>query len=74
METKEQRPWWETCWTGSEDLEADGVSYLAYYSEVWKAHHTGKDQTGVRSPQKETRTGHWRAGTIRANLTAGNSN
>ena len=53
METKEQRPWWETCWTGSEDLEADGVSYLAYYSEVWKAHHTGKDQTGVRSPQRK---------------------
>lgn len=50
---KEQRYWWENCWTASRDLEADGVSYLAYYSEVWKAHHMGKDQTEVRSSQRK---------------------
>jgi RNA-directed DNA polymerase len=51
--TQEQKPWWETCWTKSKDLEADGVSYLAYYSEVWKAHYRGKDQTEVRSSQRK---------------------
>ncbi len=51
--TQEHKPWWETCWSTSKDLEADGVSYLAYYSEVWKAHHTGKDQTEVRSLQRK---------------------
>jgi len=45
--------WWENCWTASRDLEADGVSYLAYYSEVWKAHYKGKDQTEVRSLQRK---------------------
>jgi RNA-directed DNA polymerase len=53
MTTNENRPWWETCWTFSEKLEAEGVSYLAYYSEVWKAHHRGKDQTELRSPQRK---------------------
>ncbi len=51
--TEEQRPWWETCWTADVPLHADGVSYLAYYSEVWKAHYTGKDQTEVRSLQRK---------------------
>lgn len=50
---QKQRPWWETCWTASRTLEADGVSYLAYYSEVWKAHYKGKDQTEVRSSQRK---------------------
>lgn len=52
-ETTEQRPWWETCWATSESLQANGVSYLAYYSEVRKAYHTGKDQTEVCSPQRK---------------------
>jgi len=52
-ESKEQKPWWETCWALAPSLEADGVSYLAYYSEVRKAYHTGKDQTEVRSPQRK---------------------
>jgi RNA-directed DNA polymerase len=34
-------------------LYADGVSYQAYYSEVGKAHYTGKDLTEVRSPQRK---------------------
>ena len=34
-------------------LQADGVSYQAYYSEVGKAHHTGKDLTEVRSLQRK---------------------
>ena len=38
---------------GSGDaLHADGVSYQAYHSAVGKAHHTGKDLTEVRSPQR----------------------
>ena len=42
-------------WTGHPDipLHADGVSYQAYYSEVGKAHHMGKDLTEVRSPQRK---------------------
>ncbi len=52
-EIKEQKPWWETCWSASVPPEADGVSYQAYYSEVWKAHYTGKDLTEVRSPQRK---------------------
>ena len=52
-ETTEQKPWWETCWATSESLQTNGVSYLAYYSEVRKAYHTGKDQTEVRSPQRK---------------------
>jgi RNA-directed DNA polymerase len=31
----------------------DGVSYQAYYSEVGKAHHMGKDLTEVRSLQRK---------------------
>jgi RNA-directed DNA polymerase len=34
-------------------LQADGVSYQAYYSEVGKAHYMGKDLTEVRSPQRK---------------------
>ncbi len=52
-EIKEPKPWWETCWTPDVPLEADGVSYQAYYSEVGKAHYTGKDLTEVRSPQRK---------------------
>ena len=51
--TAEHKPWWETCWSASKELEAEGVSYLAYNSEVWKAHHMGKDLTEVRSPQRK---------------------
>jgi group II intron reverse transcriptase/maturase len=52
--TKEQKPWWETCWAVSDKfLETNGVSYLAYYSEVRKAYHTGKDQTEVCSSQRK---------------------
>lgn len=40
-------------WEGNRPLHADGVSYQAYYSEVGKAHHTGKDLTEVRSPQRK---------------------
>jgi RNA-directed DNA polymerase len=40
--------WWE-----GNPLNADGVSYQAYYSEVGKAHYTGKDLTEVRSPQRK---------------------
>jgi group II intron reverse transcriptase/maturase len=50
----EQRPWWETCWTNPDvSLNANGVSYQAYYSEVGKAHYMGKDLTEVRSPQRK---------------------
>ena len=28
------------------------MSYLTYYSEVWKTHQKGKEQTEVRSPQR----------------------
>jgi RNA-directed DNA polymerase len=49
-----QKPWWETCWTNPDiSLHANGVSYQAYYSEVGKAHHMGKDLTEVRSPQRK---------------------
>ena len=51
--TKESRNWWETCWTPDLSLQADGVSYQAYYSEVGKAHYAGKDLTEVRSPQRK---------------------
>jgi len=53
LETKEQRNWWETCWATSVPLNAEGVSYQAYYSEVGKAHYMGKDLTEVRSPQRK---------------------
>jgi RNA-directed DNA polymerase len=50
----EPRPWWETCWTNPDvSLNANGVSYQAYYSEVGKAHYMGKDLTEVRSPQRK---------------------
>lgn len=54
-ETTVNLPWWVTCWAGSQQqsLEADGVSYQAYYSEMGKAHHMGKDLTEVRSPQRK---------------------
>ncbi|GAB6906135.1 hypothetical protein DESC_880144 [Desulfosarcina cetonica] len=42
--------WWEDC---DSPLQANGVSYQAYYSEVGKAHHMGKDLTEVRSPQRK---------------------
>jgi group II intron reverse transcriptase/maturase len=49
-----RKPWWETCWTNpAKSLQADGVSYQAYYSEVGKAHYTGKDLTEVRSLQRK---------------------
>ncbi len=34
-------------------LDAPGVSYQAYYSEVGKASHRGKDRTEARSPQRK---------------------
>ncbi len=43
-----QSPWWEKCRSTGRSLNADGVSYQAYYSEVGKAHHMGKDLTEVR--------------------------
>jgi group II intron reverse transcriptase/maturase len=52
-EIQETKYWWETCWTPDVPLNADGVSYQAYYSEVGKAHYTGKDLTEVRSPQRK---------------------
>jgi hypothetical protein len=53
-EEVEHRPWWETCRTNPGiSLHADGVSYQAYYSEVGKAHHMGKDLTEVRSLQRK---------------------
>ncbi len=52
-EIKEPKPWWETGRTPDLPLHADGVSYQAYYSEVGKAYHTGKDLTDVRSPQRK---------------------
>jgi len=52
-EIKEQRPWWDTCRATGMPLYANGVSYQAYYSEVGKAHYTGKDLTEVRSPQRK---------------------
>ena len=52
-ETKDCKPWWETCWATAMPLETDGVSYQAYYSEVGKAHYTGKDLTEVRNPQRK---------------------
>jgi group II intron reverse transcriptase/maturase len=45
--------WWEESLPNDGPLHADGVSYQAYYSEVGKAHHTGKDLTEVRSPQRK---------------------
>ena len=52
-EIKGQKPWWESYWSPDVPLYADGVSYQAYYSEVGKAHYTGKDLTEVRSPQRK---------------------
>ena len=37
-------------WVIARWLYALGVSYQAYYSEVGKASHTGKDLTEARSP------------------------
>jgi len=74
MEDTELRPWWEMDWATRTPLNGNGVSYQAYYSEVGKAHYTGKDLTEVRSLQRKLVPGQCRAGTIRANLTAGNSN
>ncbi|MBI9081938.1 MAG: group II intron reverse transcriptase/maturase [Pseudodesulfovibrio sp.] len=55
--------WWEESRPFGHPLNADGVSYQAYYSEVGKAHHTpshshsgagtGKDLAEVRSPQRK---------------------
>ncbi len=45
--------WWEEGRPSDNPLYADGVSYQAYYSEVGKAHHMGKDLTGVRSLQRK---------------------
>ena len=53
MTAKETRNWWETCWTPDMPLHTNGVSYQAYYSEMGKAHHMGKDLTEVRSPQRK---------------------
>ena len=52
-EVTELRPWWEMDWATRTPLNGDGVSYQAYYSEVGKTHHTGKDLTEVRSPQRK---------------------
>ena len=45
-EVTELRPWWEMDWATRTPLNGDGVSYQAYYSEVGKTHHTGKDPDG----------------------------
>jgi len=45
--------WWEKCRSSDRPLQANGVSYQAYYSAVGKAHHTGKDLTEVRSLQRK---------------------
>jgi group II intron reverse transcriptase/maturase len=45
--------WWEKDRLIDRTLQAEGVSYQAYYSEVGKAHHTGKDLTEVRSLQRK---------------------
>jgi len=50
---KEHKAWWETYRETGLPLYADEVSYQAYYSEMGKAHHTGKDLTEVRSPQRK---------------------
>jgi hypothetical protein len=47
------KTWWEESWPPDNPLYADGVSYQAYYSEAGKAHHMGKDLTGVSSPQRK---------------------
>ena len=52
-EMLEQESWWEQCRPCDRVIEADGVSYQAYYSEVGKAHYKGKDLTEVRSPQRK---------------------
>lgn len=44
---------WEGDRSSDKPLHADGVSYQAYYSEMGKAHHMGKDLTEVRSPQRK---------------------
>jgi retron-type reverse transcriptase len=48
-----ENPWWENCRPTDGSLQADGVSYQAYYSEVGKAHYMGKDLTEVRSSQRK---------------------
>ena len=48
-----QTGWWEQSRSIDNPLNADGVSYQAYYSEVGKAHYMGKDLTEVRSPQRK---------------------
>jgi RNA-directed DNA polymerase len=53
LENTELRPWWEMDWATRTPLNANGVSYQAYYSEVGKAHYMGKDLTEVRSPQRK---------------------
>lgn len=45
--------WWEKDRSSDRSLQTDGVSYQAYYSEVGKAYHMGKDLTEVRSPQRK---------------------
>ena len=52
-ENKEQKFWWETCWTPYMPPDADEVSYQAYYSEEGKALYMGKDLTEVRSLQRK---------------------
>jgi hypothetical protein len=47
----EKRPWWEAYLPKS--LQANGVSYQAYYSAVGKTHYTGKDLTEVCSLQRK---------------------
>ncbi len=50
---KRQKTWQEACWFAGRPLQANGVSYQAYYSEVGKASHKGKDLTEVRSSQRK---------------------
>ena len=52
-EMLKQGVWWEESRPSDNSLYADGVSYQAYYSEVGKAHHMGKDLTEVRSLQRK---------------------
>jgi len=48
-----QDSWWEKGQLFDRTLQADGVSYQAYYSGVGKAHYKGKDLTEVRSSQRK---------------------
>ena len=49
-------------WGRATCLYANGVSYQAYYSEVGKAGHKGKDLTEARSLYRKFMLDKWYAG------------